>query len=180
LIEASASGAGGDARMSIDADGVRWDLTLPLDRSQTKRASATSNPEACSPDKFQYRPENQVWSDRLEGKRILVIEDEPLLAMDIASRLQDAGAYVIGPVGNAPAALSMIEQYRFHAALLDANLGGHPVDDVATSLACNNVPFAFVSGYDRASLPRSFGDAELLPKPFDADQLLELTAKLVA
>lgn len=177
LIEASARGVGGNARMSVEADGVRWHVTLPL---STEVVHGKVSPSlAASVDQIGggfY----EVASQKLEGARILVVEDEPLLAMDIAGQLEDAGAQVIGPAGNASAALSLIEQYRFDAALLDANLGGHPVDEIAASLARKNIPFAFVSGYGRESLPRSFDDARLLSKPFDPDHLIEVTAKLVA
>lgn len=182
LIESSALGAGGNAKMLIEADGVRWTIALPLsvDPSPTKRATDPSDLDALPSDHVSADLVDQVSLKRLEGKRILVIEDEPLLAMDIAGHLEDAGAYVIGPVGNASAALSLIEQYRFHCALLDANLAGHPVDDIAASLTRKNVPFVFVSGYSRESLPTSFDEVELLSKPFDANRLLAVAAKLVA
>lgn len=180
LIEASARGVGGDARMSIAAEGVRWHINVPLPEAQGKSGDAAlpvDRPPVDHNPAGRNAPER---SKRLLGKRILVVEDEPLLALDIAGRLEDAGAFVLGPAGNSAAALSLIEQYRFHAALLDANLGSHPVDEIAAALARNGIPFAFVSGYGRASLPKSFGDAELLAKPFDAGQLVEITGKLVA
>lgn len=182
LIEAGARGVGGDARMSIDARGVLWDITLPLSVILTPHAAAivASAGETRSMDQVLTGLARQAGSTLLEGKRILVVEDEPLLALDIAGQLEDAGAFVVGPAGNGAAALSLIEQYRFHAALLDANLGGHRVDEIAASLAGKNVPFAFVSGYGRGSLPGAFDDAELLSKPFDRNQLLEMTAKLIA
>lgn len=180
LIESSALGAGGGAKMLIEADGVRWNITIPLpvDTSPSKRTADSPAFETLPVDFVGL--DGQVSLKRLEGKRILIVEDEPLLAMDIAGQLEDAGAFVIGPAGNAAAALSLIEQYRFDGALLDANLGGHPVDDIAASLARKNIPFAFVSGYSRDSLPKSFNEVELLSKPFNATRLLATAAKLVA
>lgn len=182
LIEASARGAGGDARMSVEAGGVRWHIMLPLSTEQT---SGTIGTDSLAPVADATRLDlagscGRASSSRLEGKRILVVEDEPLLAMDIAEQLEDAGAYVVGPTGNVAAALSLIEQYRFHGALLDANLGGDPVDEIAASLVRKNIPFVFVSGYGRDSLPKSFEGAALLSKPFDGDQLLDVAAGLVA
>ena len=115
-----------------------------------------------------------------DGKTILIVEDESLLAMDIISQLERAGAVVVGPAGTISVALSMIEQHQFDGALLDCNLGGDPVDEIAAALAHKNIPFAFVSGYSRDSLPRSFSNAELLSKPFDAHQLVAIVARLVA
>lgn len=178
LIEASAQGAGGRATMSALIEGVRWDILLPLSGNRAEGASPSrtmpANDHGLSPSFEKSATMN------LEGKRILVVEDEPLLAMDITSQLEAAGAAVVGPAGNAFAALSMVEQYRFHAALLDANLAGEQVDEIAALLAQHRIPFVFVSGYDRASLPAGFEDAELLSKPFSVRQLVGMATKLVA
>jgi two-component sensor histidine kinase/CheY-like chemotaxis protein len=181
LIEASAQGAGGAATMSVGADGVRWDVTLPLsaDRSPDPGAADPSAPKSAANDQGPAVSSGRATSASLEGRRILVVEDEPLLAMDITGHLEGAGATVVGPAGNAAAALSLIEQYRFHAALLDANLAGEQVGDIAAALARENIPFVFVSGYDKNSLPKAFEEVELLPKPFSSKQLLDAAARLV-
>ena len=182
LIESSAAGAGGEAKMLIGADGVCWTIALPLamDLSPVPGATDPLVFEALPADHDSAGLDRQVGLKRLEGKRILVVEDEPLLAMDIAGQLEDAGATVIGPAGTAAAALNLIEQYRFHGALLDANLAGNPVDDIAAALVQNNIPFVFVSGYNRAALPKAYDAVELLSKPFNANGLLAAVAKLVA
>jgi CheY-like chemotaxis protein len=181
LIEASARGAGGETRMSPETDGMRWDITLPLqpDLSADGDAADRSVSAQCATHAGPDSSDEPARANRLTGKRILIVEDEPLLAMEIAGQLEDAGAHIIGPAGNAPAALRLIEQYRFHGALLDANLSGQSVDDIAASLARKNIPFIFVTGYGRDSLPASFDDVELLPKPFHVKQLLEATTRLV-
>ena len=168
--------------MLIGADGVQWTITLPLATDPLPALGATAPFvfQSLSADHNSAGNDGQIGLRRLEGKRILVVEDEPMLAMDIAEQLEDAGACVIGPVGNVAAALSLIEQYRFHGALLDANLLGNPVDDIAVALTRNNIPFVFVSGYNRASLPKAFDTVELLLKPFGANRLLAVVAKLVA
>ena len=182
LIESSAASAGGEAKMLIGADGVQWTIALPLamDSSPVLGATAPLIFEAVAADQDSAGPDDQVGLKRLEGKRILVVEDEPLVAMDIAGHLEDAGATVIGPIGNAAAALSLIAQYKVHGALLDANLAGNPIDDIAAALVRNNIPFVFVSGYNRAALPKAYDAVELLSKPFNANGLLAAVAKLVA
>ena len=182
LIESTARSVGGDAKMLIEVDGVRWNITLPISADQmlSKSTSDASALEAPPLNHDASGLDGQTDLRRLEGKRILIVEDEPLLAMDIAEQLEDAGAFVIGPAGNESAALSLIEQYRFDGALLDANLGGHPVGDIAASLKRKTIPFVFVSGYNRDSLPLSFDEVELLPKPFDAAQLLAAVVKIVS
>jgi CheY-like chemotaxis protein len=108
----------------------------------------------------------------LAGKRILVIEDEPLVAMDLESSLQSAGCQVIGPAGTVAQAMSLVVAADYDAALVDVNLAGHPVDEIAAALAQKNRPFAFVTGYGREALPRGFRDAVVLNKPFSQEQLL--------
>jgi len=177
LIESSARGGGGDATMSVDSGSVRWDISIPLPMGETLPNGAAAGASSAA-----SAPPMAVGSARrgpLEGKRVLVVEDEPLLAMDIAAQLEDAGAYVIGPAADVSEALAFIGEYRFHAALLDANLGGHPVDEIAASLSRANIPFAFVSGYGRESLPKSFDEAELLSKPFDSSELLDVVDRIV-
>jgi CheY-like chemotaxis protein len=76
-------------------------------------------------------------------------------------------------------ALHLIEGMPFDAALLDGNLRGRPVDDIAAALTRRNIPFAFVTGYGHNSLPRSFGHAAILSKPFSREQLLDAARQLV-
>jgi CheY-like chemotaxis protein len=116
---------------------------------------------------------------KLAGKRFLVIEDEPLVALDLSAGLQEAGAEVTASTGSASKALDIIQSQPLDAALLDGNLNGRPVDDIAAALTRNNVPFAFVSGYGRESLPQAFGSVTLLAKPFSKPQLLEVATQLV-
>jgi DNA-binding response OmpR family regulator len=108
----------------------------------------------------------------LQGKRILVIEDEPLVAMDVESTLATAGCEVVGPAATLERAKLLIEESDCDAVLLDVNLAGQPVDELATLLTRKNRPFAFVTGYGREALPSGFRGTVVLGKPFGADQLL--------
>ena len=76
-------------------------------------------------------------------------------------------------------ALRAIEHASFDGALLDANLRGEPVGDIAAALTRRNIPFAFVTGYGRQALPESFGHCTMLTKPFTQEQLLQTAALLV-
>jgi CheY-like chemotaxis protein len=108
----------------------------------------------------------------LAGKRVLLIEDEPLVAMDLESSLQAAGCQVVGPAGTLAHAMSLVAQADYDVALVDVNLAGRPVDEIAAALTQKNRPFAFVTGYGREALPRGFRDAVVLNKPFSREQLL--------
>jgi DNA-binding response OmpR family regulator len=111
---------------------------------------------------------------------ILVVEDEPLVAMDIVYCVTDAGYGVIGPVGSVADARRAAREDIFNAALLDANLGGEKVDEVARALSERNIPFAFVSGYAREKMARGFDHAPLVAKPFQHEHLKEVVRQLVA
>ena len=112
----------------------------------------------------------------MAATRILVVEDEFLIALDIAGVLEQAGLAVIGPVANVGDALQAIEQEVVHGALLDANIAGEPVSRVADELTQRGIPFAFVSGYGREQLPPAHRGAPLVKKPFTAKDLLAAVA----
>ena len=114
----------------------------------------------------------------LSGRRLLIVEDEPLVAMDNAAELEDAGAIVVGTAGNVKDALRLVEASALDGALLDANLNGESVDHIAAALAHRGVPFIFVSGYGRESLPRAFASTPVLGKPFSLDQLVKAVADM--
>jgi CheY-like chemotaxis protein len=115
---------------------------------------------------------------RLAGKRLLVVEDEPVVALDIVAALEGAGAEVVGSAGTAKEALNIIDHTPLHAALLDANLRGQPVDEIAGALAARNIPFLFVTGYGRESLPQAFAKTAVLSKPFSQERLIAAVTSL--
>jgi CheY-like chemotaxis protein len=86
---------------------------------------------------------------------------------------------VVGPIGSAKDALRSLEGASFDGVLLDANLRGEPVGNVAAALTRSKIPFAFVTGYGRQALPESFGNSMMLTKPFTQEQLLRTAAQLV-
>jgi len=90
------------------------------------------------------------------------------------------GAEVVASTGSAEEALDIIESQRLDAVLLDGNLNGRRVDDIAPALTRRNIPFAFVTGCGRESLPKAFATVALLAKPFSQTQLREVAWKLVA
>lgn len=116
----------------------------------------------------------------LNGRRILVVEDEYFLAEDLREELADCGAQVLGPVANIKDATSFIKTGGVDAAVLDINLQGELIFSTADELRERGIPFAFATGYDRASVPPRFADVPRLEKPLKARQLAELLQPLVA
>lgn len=119
-------------------------------------------------------------TEALMGKRILIIEDEYLIASDLKRALTSAGAVVVGPAGTLETALSLAEQ-DLDLALLDVNLDGDRSYSVANRLRHRSVPFAFLTGYDDWALPPAYRDVPRFGKPFTIAQLIdELTALTLA
>lgn len=106
----------------------------------------------------------------LEGFAILLVEDEPLIALDLAITLEDAGAVVIGPCANVDEALSIITQKADHptlsGAVLDVDLGDETSIPIARELQVQGIPFVFHTGMDlkKADMLREF-DAPIIAKP---------------
>lgn len=170
LIEQSAQAENGSAAARWRPEGVVWEVVLPLDGAAAQPAASAPEPEPATPA-AEPRP--------TAGARFLVVEDEPLIGMEMIAILEDQGATVTGPVPSVAQALAAIEAQPFDAAFLDGNLRGEPVDAVAAALCARGVPFAFVSGYGRRSLPAAFATAEVVGKPFSSAQILAAAADLL-
>jgi DNA-binding response OmpR family regulator len=110
------------------------------------------------------------------SQRILILEDEPVIALEIDNAISSAG-YATEVAPSISAALAKITAGAFDAAVLDANVRGERVDSVALALQERNIPFLFVSGYGRERLPSSCSNTPLLPKPFHPAQLVSAIRK---
>jgi CheY-like chemotaxis protein len=107
----------------------------------------------------------------LEGLRVLLVEDEAMVAMMIEDMLCDLGCQVIGPVSRVASALDLLEDEPVDAAVLDVNLGGEAVFPVADRLAAAGVPFVFSTGYGLAGLDPRHADRPVLQKPYSRERL---------
>ena len=120
----------------------------------------------------------------LHGRRVLVVEDEALIAMLMEDGLIDAGAEVVGPACSVDEALGLIERAawdgRLNAAVLDMNLEGATVSPVADRPAALGVPFVFATGYGEDCNRGAHSAAPVLAKPFDPDALVAAVEGLAA
>jgi CheY-like chemotaxis protein len=111
----------------------------------------------------------------LAGKRLLVVEDEYMIARDLTWALEGAGAQVVGPVGTVAGALQLIESGgRLDGAVLDISLRDELVYPVADALVARGVPFVFATGYDRAIVPPHYTHTPRCEKPVDKLKLMRL------
>lgn len=104
-----------------------------------------------------------------QTKRILVLEDEPVIGMLIERSLTEAG-YIVHLAEAVPGALHLIDDLSFDAAILDLGWGTNTVIQVAESLRQRSVPFVFCTG--AAEVPPAFSDVPVVQKPFSQDELL--------
>lgn len=176
LIEQSAKSEGGSAQMLCEAEGVTWEIMLPLPPVPGSDVLGAAEAALVHPPHSEM--ETGGTRPALTGWRFLVVEDEPLIGLDLADTLQRAGAQVLGPVGTESEALQLIEETQFEGALLDANLHGRPVDAIAAALTRRHIPFVFVTGYGGEGLRTSFKHAPALTKPVNDRQLVDALRRL--
>jgi CheY-like chemotaxis protein len=110
----------------------------------------------------------------LTGRRILVVEDEYLVADELHMELERVGATVIGPVASLAEAIAIIAATpHIDGAVLDGNLKGEMVFPAADQLLDRNVPIVFVSGYDTLAIPERFRLAARCDKPVGVRRIIE-------
>jgi DNA-binding response OmpR family regulator len=115
----------------------------------------------------------------MTGRRILVVEDEALIALFTTDLLTKAGYAVIGPADRLETGLELARNETFDAALLDVNLDGAVVWPIAELLVARGIPFVLLSGYGAAlDLPAFCRHAPCLAKPARRNQLIDAIARL--
>jgi len=119
-------------------------------------------------------------SDRLRGARILVADDELLIALDIEDVIVGAGAEAVGPCTTLSSTLSAIENEELSAAILDIRLGRETSDAAARRLREKNTPFLFYTGQALPEEMRMFlADAPVLTKPANSQSLVAALEELI-
>jgi DNA-binding response OmpR family regulator len=114
-----------------------------------------------------------------KGSRLVVVEDDALIAESLREELGDAGFDVVGVAYRLDSALALIAGTEFDAVLMDANLAGVSAGSLATSLRERGIPFVVLSGYAREQIAREFPGATFVQKPYQLSQLIDgLTAIL--
>ena len=117
-------------------------------------------------------------ADGLAGLRVLVVEDETVIAVLIEEALLELGCIVIGPVGKLDAALRLADSEQLDGAILDVTIRGGNVYPVAHRLAARGIWFVLASGYGNWALPKSLQGQHRLTKPFTRREL-EATVRLL-
>ena len=109
----------------------------------------------------------------LTHKKILVVEDDYFLALDMARDLRASGAEVLGPVPTGDAGLEIASQDDLDGAVLDIHLRGGSVYPLADLLMTKGVPFLFSTGYETSSIPKRYEGIQVLGKPMPSSDVCE-------
>jgi len=113
------------------------------------------------------------------GKRILVVEDEPMIRMLLDGMLADLGYTMAAEAGGIDEAVAAAKQGDFDAAILDVNLNGQPITPVVEVLVQRGLPFVFATGYGQRGVPEAYRSTVTLQKPFQLEAL-EQALKAIA
>ncbi|GGA60322.1 response regulator [Pelagibacterium lentulum] len=113
------------------------------------------------------------------GLKVLVVEDEYLIAANLCKELSERGVAPVGPFGCLGRALEEVESGRtIDAAILDINIGGRSAYPLADRLVAFGIPFVFGTGYDNWTIPERFLAITRLEKPLDPDTIITNLATL--
>jgi light-regulated signal transduction histidine kinase (bacteriophytochrome) len=154
---------GGTAKLSFDPDGFRAEFMIPS--RHVIEAKDVKGPTI----KFQPAPDQlpEVKGDLLLGKRVLLVEDSLIIALDAEDILRRHGAHHVATDGTVAGAISSVEYQRPDLAILDINLGDHDSFPIARRLVELDIPFMFATGYgEQAQLPGELRDKIVLQKPY--------------
>jgi PAS domain S-box-containing protein len=167
IIVASVEGQlGGQAKFQWGDGGLHCILTIP-------RGEKIGQPALAMREKALDDKAAAIANDRLvvNGNRVMVVEDEALVAMVVSDAMTEIGYQVVGPFSRPPDAIAAVKDGNIAAAVLDINLAGTLVYPVAEELTSRGIPFVFVTGYGIESIDKRFADIPVLQKPIERETL---------
>ena len=124
--------------------------------------------------------QSEAANTELDGRRILVVEDSPVVAEASVGMLRDMGCVVVGPATSMAFALQMAEEEQIDAAVVDINIRGGKAYPVLRILRTRRIPFLLTSGYADWSMPEEWSEEPRLAKPYTPNMLRESLLTLVA
>ncbi|HEY3778684.1 MAG TPA: response regulator [Rhizomicrobium sp.] len=168
IMSGARSQVGGQANFDWRPDGLVCTVTLPCGDAKSAARAA----------RHGFGPDREPHEKAAGKPRILIVEDEPLVAMMLTGFLDQLDCTALGPCATPFDALSFLKENAIDAAILDVNLGGETVYPVADALHRVRVPFAFLTGYGGESIEPRFADTARLEKPVGFDALAAIVRLL--
>lgn len=112
----------------------------------------------------------------MSTQSILVVDDEPIIAMMVCDWLEEMGCAVVGPVANVASALALLTRAPVDGAILDVTLGSENCYAIAEVLSQRTVPFAFATGHGADSIDAKFVGTPILAKPYGFDDVRRIVS----
>lgn len=173
VLDSVAGETGARVDTAFDKEGLRCVITGPLEPEGATRGKRENVRPKKAPGRGIKPLESGSW-------RILIVEDEPLIALHLQSALERAGHQVIGPAYNLSDGLELASEQVIDAALLDVSLGRELSAPIADHLLSRGTPIVFTTGYsDNVSIPERLKSVPRLTKPYQSDAVLQLLGELV-
>jgi PAS domain S-box-containing protein len=166
LVEATLNGPmKGSAQFHWHVQGLCVELSIPIAETRPRNMGAASSTQSTASHLS------------LSGRRILLVEDEPLIGLHAQNCLENIGCEVVGPIARMEPAMVAAREAAFDFAIIDINLAGQMTFPVADALVARSIPFAFCSGYSNADdIPDRFSGIAVLRKPLSEEDLLSAVA----
>jgi PAS domain S-box-containing protein len=173
VLQTAAQDLGATANLDFRQQGFVYTLTGPFQQAYPAAIAAAPLNRSAAPSYAAPADAN--------GRRILVVEDEALVALQLQSDLESAGYRVVGPARSLERGLELAVEEGIDAALLDVSLGRNTSAPIAEALIARKIPLAFVTGYsDRTMLPAGLRSVPTLNKPYVADEIRALLGRLLS
>lgn len=171
VLAAAASEIGAKADCSFGEEGLTYTFVGPLDPQK----KPTPPVPAARPAKAEAPPQES------RTARILVVEDEPLVALQLQSDLESEGHFVVGPVGSLAQGVALAQKEEIDAAFVDVSLGEDTSAQIADELLARQIPFVFATGYtDVLMLPEHLRTVPRLAKPYAKDDVRRVVEGFLA
>jgi PAS domain S-box-containing protein len=169
LERALASDLNGEVKLDFAKDGLHCLISFPLDSHSAAQTHAAGPRRDAGAQTHSPPHDQHSASAHTEGRqaRVLIVEDEALLAMELEEFLDRGGYAIVGPFGNVGRAIEATHREMIDVALLDMNLNGEMVYPLADELSRRGIPFIFVTGYGALHVPERFRGVPRVPKPID-------------
>ena len=172
VLNAAAQDLGATANCDFGASGLVYTLEGPFEVAQSVMGFETSADDG--------RGEGELALQNGKGCRILVVEDDGLVALQLQADLEDAGHSVVGPARSLAQGLLLVEAEDIDAALVDVSLGRESSVPIADRLLVRSIPFAFATGYaDSTMLPEHLRSIPRLSKPYVPQEIRRILHNLV-
>jgi CheY-like chemotaxis protein len=124
-----------------------------------------------------HRKPSGAHAEQSDSRKVLVVEDEALIAMYVEDIVEQSGYDVAGVVSSLDDALAFIDDHTIDSAVLDVNLNGRPVFPLADALMERGIPFVFASSYGERNIPAAYRAGPIVQKPFAPSELRRALAQ---